>query len=181
MRVARTRTGLLGTFVIVGCAHAPAVDPRAQDRARLEALGTTPLPADFAAEARLVLSPRLVAAEVQQSLDEAAGALEAFRFALPLLGEVTLQPDPVVRGVRAEPEPRCVGRVALLVELDGALAPVTTSGVRPTTSPGRSSAATDVTRSAHRRAAEPRSVPGRRWRTSRQTRHADPRKRRGGC
>jgi hypothetical protein len=116
---------------VAGCVHEPPADPRAADRARLDAVATTPLSPDFPAEARLVLSPALMAIEVQRSLDDAARAVEAFRFALPLLGEIALRPSLAVRAVRAEPEPACAGCVALLVELDGQLSPVTASGLLP--------------------------------------------------
>lgn len=135
MRVTISRfvVALVGLAVVTGpaCVHEPPVDPRAADRARLDEIGKTPLPADFPAEARLVLSSRLMAIEVQQSLDDAARAVESFRFVLPLIGEVALRPTLVVRGVRAEPEPSCAGCVALLVDLEGVLAPVTASGLLP--------------------------------------------------
>ena len=135
MRVTLLRfaRALVGLAVATGpaCIHEPPVDPRAADRARLDDVAKTPLPPDFPAEARLVLSPRLMAVEVQQSLDDAARAVESFRFALPLLGEIALRPSLTVRAVRAEPEPSCTGCVALIVDLEGVLAPVTASGLLP--------------------------------------------------
>jgi hypothetical protein len=132
MHVFRLLVAVVAVIVAAdACVHEPPADPRAADRARLDAVADTPLPPDFPAEARLVLSSQLMALEVQQSLDDAARTVEAFRFALPLLGEVALRPQLVVRGVRAEPEPSCTACVALVVDLDGALSPVTASGLLP--------------------------------------------------
>lgn len=116
---------------LAGCVHEPPTDPRAADRARLDAIAATPLAADFPAEARLVLSSALMAHEVQQTLDDAARTVEALRFVVPLLGEIALRPTVQVRAVRAEKEPACPSCVALVVELDGALTPVAATGLLP--------------------------------------------------
>ncbi len=113
------------------CAHEPPPDPRAGDRARLEALAKAPLDDAFKAEARLVLSPALMGREVQQTLDDAAATIEALRFTVPIVGEVALRPQVKVTSVRAEPEPACAACVALFVELDGAVHPQTGGGLLP--------------------------------------------------
>jgi hypothetical protein len=127
--------GLLSTCLVMalvaGCAHGPVPDPREADRARLLSLETTPLAADFPAEARIVLSPALLAAEVQRSLDEGARVVEAFRVPVPLLGEIAIRPTVVVRRVTAHAAAGCVDCVALAVDLEGVLAPVTTSKLWP--------------------------------------------------
>jgi hypothetical protein len=110
--------------VVVGaCAHVPPVDLLAADRAALSALEQTPLPVDFPAEARLVLSPGLLRREVQLTLDLAAQTVAAVTFELPFLGNARLTPTARVQQLTATAEPDCARCVALALELDGTLIP----------------------------------------------------------
>ena len=123
---------LLGALALASsCIHVAPPDPLAIDRQRLMAVADEPLAPDFAPQARLVLSPALLRDEVQHSLDGAARTVEALRFMLPFVGEVALRPSLTVRGVRAEPEPACVGCVALVVDLVGNVNPVNGGGMLP--------------------------------------------------
>lgn len=111
--------------------HEPAPDPLAPARQRLAAVAQEALPLDFAPEARLVLSPALLADEVQGTLEDAARSVEALRFALPFLGEVALRPTVKVLSARADVEPACAGCVALTVEIAGVVSPVGAGGLLP--------------------------------------------------
>ena len=123
---------LVGALALTSsCIHVSPPDPLAIDRQRLMAVADEPLAPDFAPQARLVLSPALLRDEVQHSLDDAARTVEALRFMLPFVGEVALRPSVTVRGVRAEPEPACVGCVALVVDLVGSVNPVNGGGMLP--------------------------------------------------
>ena len=129
MRSVWLKVAIVGLLTLAAsCLHGPPPDPLAIDRQRLMAVADEPLAPDFEPQARLILSPALLRDAVQDSLDDAAGTVEALRFMLPFVGEVALRPSLTVRGVRAEPEPACVGCVALLVDLVGTVTPVNGGG-----------------------------------------------------
>jgi hypothetical protein len=132
MRSVWLKVAIVGLLTLAAsCLHGPPPDPLAIDRQRLMAVADEPLAPDFEPQARLILSPALLRDAVQDSLDDAAGTVEALRFMLPFVGEVALRPSLTVRGVRAEPEPACVGCVALLVDLVGTVTPVNGGGMLP--------------------------------------------------
>jgi hypothetical protein len=120
---------LLG--VLASCVHEPPPDPLLADRQRLAALKGSLAGPDFPPEARLVLSSSLMRGEVQQAVDDAAVAVTALRFEVPFFGSIAVKPQVRVTEVRAETEGACADCIALLVSLDGVLAPETQGATLP--------------------------------------------------
>ncbi len=121
----------LTTTWMASCAHEPPPDPLQADRQRLAALEKSLAGPDFPPEARLVLSQALMRDEVQGAVDDAAVAVTALRFELPFLGAVAVRPKVRVGAVVADVEPACDDCIALMVNLDGVLAPEAQGAVLP--------------------------------------------------
>jgi len=129
----RHRRGIIGTIVFIvsltACTHAPPSDPLARDRAALQALTALPLDSAFAPEARLVISRRLLAQELERALLEGLRVVADLELELPFVGPVSLRPTVEVDSVEAATGPAsCTGCIALSVEVSGLLRPSVQNG-----------------------------------------------------
>ena len=116
-------------LALVGaCVTTQAVDPLAKQRAALKALEAAPPSATVPAHAQLILTPALLALELQRHLDQSTRQVGSFRIPVPFLGEIGVVPTVVVDDVHATRSDACPGCVSLTVGLSGTLAPASTSG-----------------------------------------------------
>ncbi len=125
---------LTAALVATSCATAPPSDPLAERRAALRTLQMTPVTTDFRAEARLVISRRLLADELERALLQGLRLVADFELELPFVGNVALRPTVEVDSVEAAPTleaAACDACIELTVEVSGLLRPTTVGGGLP--------------------------------------------------
>lgn len=114
---------------LAACTHGPPSDPLARDRAELQAIAATPLDAAFVPEARLVISRRLLAHELERALLDGLRVVADLELEVPFVGPIALRPTVEVDSVEATDGPAiCSGCIALSVEVSGLLRPSAQNG-----------------------------------------------------